>query len=271
MDNPNQYTHLYSAQVEGSLAEMLSHFESTFVFSVLDVNMKKRFEFGQTISSNPNIVNAWEENFNFIIGAYGPESVQEVTRVRNETYQEIIDTICKEFGLNFTIDDVDLYSSASILCDFLVNGFTKNLVTFFTTYIYRERNNLYDSLNLSPLKKNKDSSTIYAKKMYKDIKLAVISANIDTVVHAICGMDIPYDVIVSTIYGANSPIARHILSITSTSLEFFSKVYGSVLNSEVRAEILTSIRLGLQNIIMSNESQSDSIDEDDSEEETENE
>lgn len=240
----------YNVVTESELAEVLSHYNSDFVFSIIDQCLKYRF-MNVPVTQYPNVVAGWEQNFKAIIAQYGDSSREEVMRVRNETYREIIDTICKEFNMSFTIDDtVDLYSAAYHMYELMVSNFTDNMVTFFANFIYKERSYIYDSLNLAEMKKNKDSSTIYGKKIYKDIKLAVINANIDAVVAGVCSMDIPYHLIISTIFGNNSDKKKFIMTITAGGADFFQTAYVRVLNSDIRADIITAIRFKLQEIAM---------------------
>lgn len=243
----------YNVVTENEVAVVLSHYNSDFVFSIVDNAMKRRF-LEVPIIAVPNVVGAWEQNFKAIRAQYGAENNEEIMRVRNETYKEIIDDICREFKLSFTIDDtVDLYSAAYHLYDLFVCKFIENMTTFFANYIYKERSSIYDSLGLADKKKNKDSSTIYGKKIYKDIKLAVINANIDMVVSEICSMDIPFASIISLIYGSNSELKRYIISIVSADSDFMDNVYVPVMNSFIRPDIITSIRFKLQEIAMAHD------------------
>lgn len=243
----------YNVVTENEVAVVLSHYNSDFVFSIVDNAMKRRF-LEVPIIAVPNVVGAWEQNFKAIRAQYGAENNEEIMRVRNETYKEIIDDICGEFKLSFTIDDtIDLYSAAYHLYDLFVCKFIENMTTFFANYIYKERASIYDSLGLADKKKNKDSSTIYGKKIYKDIKLAVINANIDMVVSEICSMDIPFTSIISLIYGNNSELKRYIISIVSADSDFMDNVYVPVMNSFIRPDIITSIRFKLQEIAMAHD------------------
>ena len=248
MSSFNANLQIFNVMTENELAKVLSHYNSEFIFSVVDLAMKARFQ-NVPIAGLPNVVGAWEQNFKAIISQYGSESVELVNQVRNDTYDEIINMICKEFGLNFTIDDsIDKYSAAFHLYNLFVCCFMDNMITFFANYIYKERANIYESLELSELKKNKDTSTIYGKKMYKDMKLAIINANIDMVVREISATDIPFQAIISLICGNNSELKKYYLTIVSAESDFFSKVYVPVLRSDIRSEILTSIRFKLLEI-----------------------
>lgn len=250
MSSFNANLQSFNITTENELADVLSHYNSEFVFTIVDEALKSRFS-GVHVLTKPNVVGAWEQNFKAIIARYGADSRDEVLRVRNETYKEIIDIICREFDLNFTIDpDIDLYSAAFHLYNLMVCEFTNNMVSFFANFIYRERSYLYDSLGLTDLKKNKDSSTIYSKRVYKDIKLAIINANIDKVITEVCGMEMPFHLIISLICGNNSEMKRYFLSIVSANSNFFEKAYISILHSDIRADVITSIRFKLQELAM---------------------
>lgn len=252
MSSFNANSQMYNVVTENELAEVLSHYSSEFIYSIVDNAMKARFN-NVPIATIPNVVAAWEQNFKAIIETYGSDSAAEVFNVRNETYREIIDCICKEFGLNFTIDDsIDLYSASYHLYDLFVCNFMNSLTTFFANFIYKERTMLYDSLGLVDFKKNKDTSTIYGKKNYKDIKIAIINANIDFVISEICKMEIPFHLIINHVCN-NNEVKKFIISIVSSDDEFFTRVYGTILNTDIRSDIITSIRFKLQEIAMAHD------------------
>ena len=253
MSSFNANSQAYNIATENELAVVLSHYNSEFIFSIVDEAMKSRF-LSVPIVAMPNVVGAWEQNFKAIRAQYGMESHEEVLRVRNETYNEIIDSICKEFGLNFTIDDsIDIYSAAFHLYNLFVCNFMDNMTTFFANFIYKERASIYEALGLATMKKNKDSSTIYGKKIYKDIKLAIINANINMVITELCKMDIPFYSIISTICGNNSELKRYYLTIVSAGSDFFERAYVPMLNSDIRPDIITTIRFKLQEIAISHD------------------
>lgn len=244
MSNPQAY----NIVTENELSQVLANYSSEFIISIVEEAMKRRFAQVPIIPS-PNVVGAWEQNFKAIRAEYGSDSTQEVARVREETYREIIDMICKEFNLSFTIDDtVDLYTAAFHLYDVFVCNFIENMTSFFANFIYKERSELYDSLGLADLKKNKDSSTIYSKKAYKDIKLVVINANIDMVINNICNLDISFDDVLRYVFGNNSDMLRYISTIVSDNANFFADYYKPIIVGDIRAEVATSIRFKLHNL-----------------------
>lgn len=251
MSSFNANSQVYNVLTENELSEVLSHYSSEMIFSIVEDGLKRRF-MSVPIVSIPNAVGGLEQNFKLIMNTYGYDN-QQVLSVREKTYDEIIEMICKEFNLGFTIDDsVDKFSAAFHLYDLFVCNFSNNLITFFANYIYKERSNLFEALGLAEMKKNKDASTIYGRKVYKDIKLAIINANIDFVVSQICAMDIPFYTIIGLIYGNNSELKRYYLSIISANSDFFVNAYVPVLNSDIRSDLLTGIRLKLQELAMMN-------------------
>lgn len=243
---------MYNVVTENELAEVLSHYSSDFVYSIVDNAIRNRFNTIINATAIPNVVAAWEQNFKYIESIYGSDSKEKVRYVRNETYREIIDTICREFGLSFTIDDsIDLFSAAYHLYDFFISKFATNIVQFFSSFIYKERSNIYDALGLAELKKNKDGSTTHAKKTYKDIKIAIIYANIDTVINYVCSLDIPFHSIIGMVCGSNSELRNYYLSIVSADQEFFKRAFASIFTSEYRVDAITAIRFEIHSILKS--------------------
>lgn len=247
----------YNIITENELSQVLSKYESEYVFTVIDYAIKSRFTEVPIISTKPNLVFVWEENFKTIQAYYGTESenMQTILNVKFDTYREIIKIICNEFNMNFTIDDnVDIYSAAFYLYDFFVCKFTENMINFYANFIYKERSSIFDALKFAELKKNKDSSTVYGKKIYKDIKLAIINANINSVIDYVSGLPIPFYSIISIIFGANSDYTNYILNIISDAGgDFFHNYYTSLMNTEIRSELITGIRIKLKDIAVSHD------------------
>lgn len=242
---------LYNIISVNQLTEVLSHYDTNFVMSVVDNSIQSRYN-PNAVLSQPNVVAAWEQNFKQMLSEFAdlPDSKTRIMGVRDETYREIIRRICSEFKLNFTIDDdIDLYSAAFHLYDFFVANFNTNLITFFCNYICKERTDIYEALNLATLKKNKDSSTLYGKKIYKDIRLAVINANLDKVIQYICGFDIRLSDIFSAVY-SQKEIAYFMSTIVSDAGDFFKTFYVEILGAAIRPILLTHIRLSIQNNVI---------------------
>lgn len=237
---------------ENELAGILSHYSSNYVYDIVSDQIDKiRSGNVFNILPPPNVVFAWEQNFKAIIEQYGSEGSSEVIRVREETYKEIISIICDKFNLNFTISDVDYYSAALSLYDFFVCHFTDNIVGFLSKYLYRERGSIYESMDLTEEKKKKDSSTIYGKHMYRDVKIAVISANLVKILGNICnGMEFDLQTIVTIAYDDKNA-AAYLLSLISDKGNIFADIMVPLVNMNI-AEFITQIRFFIQEIAKAN-------------------
>lgn len=232
---------------ENELAGILSHYSSEYVYDIVTDQIDKIKSGFVGINVPPNVVSAWEQNFKAILERYGSEGTSEVQRVREETYKEIITIICDKFNLNFTISDVDYYSAALTLYDFFVCNFTRNITSFFAKYLYKERGAIYDSMDLSEDKKKKDSSTIYGKHMYKDIKIAVINANLVKILGNVCAsMEFDFQTLINTIMDDKN-YARYILSLISDKSNIFNDIMVPLVNMNM-PEYVTGIRFMIQEI-----------------------
>ena len=236
---------------ENELAIVLSHYESDYVYDIVKSQIQSTAN-SSFIAPPPNVVGAWEQNFKAIMDQYGAEGSTKIQEVRQETYREIIDIICESYGLNFTISDVDMYSAAYALYDFFVCNLPGNIINFFAKYIYKERTAIYDSMCLSEMKKNKDSSTVYGKRMYKDIKIAVINANITKVLDNICGaMEFDFPTIISVMTDDRNLI-KYILSIVSDNGDFYGNIMIPIVKTYL-ADYVTGIRLKIQELAISHD------------------
>jgi len=225
----------YNIGLEGEVSDILSHFNSDFIFDIIKDNINSRCGFFTT--TMVNIPASFEARFKQAKATF-PENSVQIEAVRLETYNQILIN-----GNNIT----DPYSAAYYLYDFLVSNFSNNLVTFFSNYIVKEKNSLYESLHLADYKKNKDSSTIYSKKLYKNSKLAIINANIDYVIANICVFDIPFYNILSMIY-QDKNIIKYLNDICVPINDFFRYTYGPLIQGQLRPTLLTNIRLQIQSL-----------------------
>ena len=237
---------IYNIASEGELANILSRYNSDFVFNVVKDNIAQRNNrYGNAIQMT-NIVGAYNQQFILLKDSYHSEA-DTVTDVMNATYKEIIDILCKDFHLEFRdTGELDYYSVAFWLYDFLVSNFDNYVISFFSKFIYNEANTLFDALNMSNAKKNKDTSTIYSKKMYEDSKFAIVASNLGEVLYSISGYDIDFQTILSII-DIDQNIAQFIASIVYPIDDFYKNVYCAyILNEENFPVNLTNIRLDMQ-------------------------
>lgn len=238
---------------ENELAVVLSHYDSRFVYDIVHDQIERNKLGGATlIATPPNVVAAWEQNFKAIMDQYGAEGSVKIQEVRQETYREIIDIVCEAFNMNFTIADIDIYSAAYNIYDFFVCKMHEYIISFFAKYIYKERTSIYEGMGLSEMKKNKDSSTLYGKRMYKDIKIAIINANIVKIMENICnGMEFDFPTIVSTIIPDRN-LCRYIINTVSDKGNIFQQTMVPMVRNNF-AEYVTGIRLKIQELAISHD------------------
>lgn len=233
----------YNITTENEVASVLSHFNTDFILDIIRQSIQNRDK--TMYLPMANIVTAYEQNFKDIAARY-PGEIQQISSVRLKTYVEIIDELCDNYRLQFNDnEDLDYYSTAFYLYDFLVSNFTQYLCFFFANYIYRERNSIYDSMHLNDFKKSKDTSTTYGKKVYKDVRLAVINANIDFVIKNMESFDIPLSTILSIVY-PDKAIVNYINQIISPVYDFYTTIYVPFMNTDTRPILITNIRLLIQ-------------------------
>ena len=78
-------SHIYNVVTENELAEVLSHYNSEFIYSVVDEAMKNRF-LSVPIVSPANVVGCWEQNFKSIISIYGNSESIQITQENKSNY-----------------------------------------------------------------------------------------------------------------------------------------------------------------------------------------
>lgn len=234
---------------EGDTSMIIAHFDTNFIFNIIEDNLIRRIDIYQSML--PNIVSAIEQNFKI---TYNREEVQmmyanEALDKRNDLYRTIIQLLCSKHNMQFNeLEGVDLYSLSLYLYDFLVSGFRKYLIDFFSLYIYKEKNEIYNAFNLHELKKNKDSSTLYGKKLYKNQKVAIINANLDYILAGIASFDISLNDILNTVY-ENKSIVKYLLNNVQSMNDFFKDVYVPIIcHPYYRQSIITDIRIALHQI-----------------------
>ena len=232
---------LYNIHSESEAQKIFSHFNSDQIVDFIEDSLNKRWS--SYMFPLPNIINALEQDFKNTAFIY-PEKTTELNEIREGAYRRVIQLIATNNKLNVAIDqNMDFFSMTYYLYDMFVSNFTQNIALFFTSYIVRERNSLYNYLELDEMKKNRDSSTIYGKKMYKNSKMAVINANLEFVINSICGFDMSFETLLSFIC-PDQNVINYITSFVSPTTDFFKDIYVNALSiPELRYHVLTSIRL----------------------------
>lgn len=234
---------IYTMIAEGEVANILAHFNSDYIMNIIKSYINKRFDFNSLIN-NPNIVMSYEINFKDLMTQY-PSDVDNIKQARQETYEEIVSIICQHYKLNYIPNpDNDMYSVAYWLYDFFVCNYAKNIINFFTGYIYQNKEAIYNNLELYKYKKDRDSSTTYIKKVYNDIIIATIISKIKEVIYYISGFDIEMNTLLS--YNYDIDTCNFINSIVIPTNNIFKENFCEVFSIPT---ILTDIRLALQQMM----------------------
>lgn len=248
MDRIAINSQVYSITSENEIAVILSRFNSDFVFDIIKDTLANKFTNCVFNIPGPNVVAAFEQNFKNLKELH-PADSQNIENVRVETYKEIISVLCKEYNLEF-IDtgECDYYSIAFYLYDFLAGNFSTHLVEFFTNYIIKEKNSIYDLLNMDSFKKNKDVTTLYNKKLFKDSKLAVISANLENVIRNMAQFDFDMYSILQQVYPIKL-VVNGLASCVQQRDDFYKNYYwGAFKDHYVAPVLITNIKLQIQSI-----------------------
>lgn len=232
---------------DSEITSIISNFSDDMIMDIIYKNSANKFRPYQHYVGN--LVGAIETTFRTNLENY-PEFQNETIARRNEVYLQILNSLCTTHGLTLNIDEnTDLYSLAFVLYDFTISKFTINMINFFTNYILSETNTLYEYLNLRELKKNKDNSSSYSKKIFKgNSKLATIHANLEVVIDAICAFDISLGTLVS-VSTADMNVTSFITNSFNEVSSLFKVLFVPYINDpRYRANIITLVRMRLQEL-----------------------
>lgn len=247
--SPFQYNPaITNVNIDNQLAGILSQFNDDYIMDIVKDSLNDRFRLYNL--PHPNIIVAFENTFKHLTDGFS-SSTDEIALTRRRVYLNIIEFICNYYGFSFdNNDDTDYYSVAYWLYDFLVSNFTEHLKDFYTIFLINERDSIYSALELNQLRKENDSTLSYSKKLFKDPKLAAIHCNLDYVISQISSFNIDLYSILQYVYQSNGDIASYITSsVHDYSGLFFKNHYQTyVINSEDSADVLTYIKLSLQQL-----------------------
>ena len=238
----------YIISNEYNLTELLGHLDSEYVLDTIKDRLENRKY--TTSIDEPNVVQAFEENFKLMKEQF-PGDGSNINLVRERVYKEIIDILCNFYNLQFNEDDdtIDLYTAAYYLYDFLVSKYKSIMVNFFTTFIINNKDSLYTQLGLDNYRKNKDSDTLYNKKVYTDQKYIIISANIEKVINYIESLDITLANIIQSTY-IDEKIVMFFDNMVADRGNFFKNYYCSIISRlDLMPIFITDIRLQLQVLV----------------------
>lgn len=230
---------------DSEITSIIFNFSDEMIMDIIHANSEEKFRPYQYYVGN--LIAAIENTFKVNIENY-PQFYNETINRREEIYSKILLSLCSLHNLSLHMNEnTDLYSLTYFLYDFTISRFTINIINFFANYIVSETNTLYDYLNLNEMKKNKDSSSVYSKKVFgNNYKLATIHANIEPVIDSICGFDIDMgSLIMISTYDKN--ITNLITSNISEISNLFKILFVPyVKDQRYRAVLITLVRMRLQ-------------------------
>lgn len=238
----------YRISNEYNVSRILAHFDSNYIMHVIEDKLDNINYISSIIE--PNFVGAFETNFKLMEQEFVGDS-QNIRVIREEIYREIINILCNKFNLEFnTVDDtIDVFTAAYYLYDFLICNRNNILVDFFTKFIINNKDMIYNTLNINEYRKNRDSSTIYGKRVYADPKYAIISANIPLIINYISTLDIRLYNIFQSIY-IEPKLVQFLDNAFADKGNFFKDHYCAAINNiEIQPVIITNIRLLLQRMV----------------------
>ena len=238
----------YEVSNEYNITELLSHLDSNYIFDI--INDKLENSDWANVLPEPNVVVSFEENFKLMTENF-PGDAQNIRDIRTQVYSDIILILCDKFNLQFNEADenINLYTAAFYLYDFLICNRNNIMITFFTSFIAYNKDSLSRFLNLDDYRKGKDSASAYGKRIYSDQKYGIISANMNKVLNHIATLDISLLNILQSVYTSPEVIAFFDNAIADKG-NFFKDFYCSALEQpEALPIIITNIRLSLQKIV----------------------
>ena len=232
----------YEISSEFNITEILGHFDSNYIFDIINDKLNS-MDFS-SILEEPNVVVSFEENFKMMNENF-PGDTENIKMIRQQVYTDIINILCRHFNLQFNEDDdnIDRYTLAFYLYDFLISNRNNIMVNFFTSFIINNKSSLTRILNLDEYRKSRDSAAVYGKRIYDDHGYGVISANMTKVIDHISTIDISlYNIFQSTY--TNPEVLNFLDNAVSDRGNFFTDFYCSILQQpDILPIIITNIRL----------------------------
>lgn len=241
----------YSLVAEGELSTILSNFNSSYTFDVVDDLMKTRYD-SFSILSKPNFVDELEYAFKQLYDQF-PSDKENIISVRTNTYQEIINRISNNSGVRFNglenSDSVDLRYLASSIFDLFISNYNTYVFKFLYNFVVNQKEFIYNQLELMKTKKSKDITTMYNRQYYTNDILAIISARLYTCIDFITGLDFDTRTTLSYIYTSDNEIARmnYLLQYMDSSADLFRILILPILKNDlVCPSLVNSVKMELQ-------------------------
>jgi predicted nucleic-acid-binding Zn-ribbon protein len=230
------------------IGSILSNFDQEYINHIISDSLEMRFR--PFNGPMPNMVDVLNRQFE-LVKTNSPDYMDKILDVQNETYINIINTICQYYNLTFTLSNTDnlnireIYNIARTLYEIFVSQFTINMNNFFVSYIIRNADSIYSYLEKDPSAKKPKDSGIYAQKNYIDPKFILIHANLKQVVINMASYDITLHQLLSYMLDPNS--AAIIGNMLVDNNDIYKNYYASyIMDKNTMAGVLTNIKLLLQ-------------------------
>lgn len=239
-----QNMHSYNIHQENEAMNVVSHLNEMSIIDITRQDYFQRYDF-TTILPITNLPGVIEQMFKQTQEMY-PENIQELENTKNHLYRVILDTISALTNIVFdNVDDQSLYGYTYYVYDFIISNFKQYMILFFNNYIIKEKNTIYNEMNLAAFRKEKNSTAKYGKSTYTNQKIAMISAYLDKVITNMSVFDISIETILSNIYN-NNAITNMLSGIKCNN--FYQEQYITLLNTPlIRQSIISNIRFAIHN------------------------
>lgn len=240
----------YSLVAEGELSTILSNFNSSYTYDVVDDLMKERYN-SFSVISKPNFVDELEYSFKQLLDQF-PSDKDNIMYTRNNTYLEIIRRISTNSGVQFNLEDIgsiDIRYLASIIFDLFISNYDNYVFKFLYNFIVNQKDFIYNQLDLVKNKKSKDISTMYNRQYYSNDVLAIISARLYSCIDFITALDFDPRITLSYIYTSADEIVRmnYLLQYIDSSADLFSILIKPILTNDlISPSLVNSVKMELQ-------------------------
>lgn len=240
---------VFEVQANNQVAALLAEFDSGYIMGVIEDTLNNLFTSFDMIA-RPNIVQAFETNFKEMLNTF-PHDLDNINQCRIETYQTIIDYICKKYEIRFIQNDnVDTYTLAFFMYDFFVARLNIYMVQFFVRHILNEKESIIHMLNMEEIMKSKDANFAYNKLAFGNDELAAIASNIPTILRQLASSTVVTDhQIYWYIYGQQPEIVNMLEECISPTVPIYARYNSILFNEALFGPIITYIRIQFQQTV----------------------
>lgn len=235
-----------SIDTDIGIGSILSNFETAWVIDSVRESLNMRFRPYQ--GPMPNFVDILNRQFEVLLSS-APDYRDQVLQTRDQSFIEIIDTICGYYNLEFSgnydeIQPTELYGISTTIYDIFVSRFTMYMIDFYTNYVMNNIDSIYAYLvNDENVRKPKEKEM--PVKSYIDPKFMLIHANLNLVILNTAAYDISLENLLSFFVDQNT--ATRLCTLFSDKGDIYKNYYAVYLKDErYMAQLLTAIKLNLQ-------------------------